>query len=130
MDNENIKISEARKRANAKYEQKAYDKILLRVEAGKKAEIKSHAEKYQEEIGIIGTAGYTPKGSVNGFIIRAIDEKIQRDKAIPSVDICVSEPVTSPQEDVVSASDNDIPDTQTCITDDSTSPQEGNTHDD
>lgn len=74
-------MSEARKKANAKYDSKAYDKILLRVEAGKKDEIKAHAEKYQEAVGEIGTAGYTPKGSVNGFILRAVDEKMERDKA-------------------------------------------------
>ena len=77
-------ISDARKRANAKYEQKAYDKILLRVEAGQKEEIKAHAEKYQPEAGEIGVAGYTPKGSINGFIKRAIDETMERDKEMPN----------------------------------------------
>ncbi len=72
-------MSEARKKANAKFESKAYDKILVRVETGKKSEIKEHAERYQPEVGEIGTAGHTPKGSVNGFIIRAIDEKMERD---------------------------------------------------
>jgi hypothetical protein len=75
-------LSEARKKANAKYESKAYDKILLRIEAGKKDEIKSHADEFQPAVGAIGTAGYTPKGSINGFIIRAIDEKMERDKAL------------------------------------------------
>ena len=78
-DNQKRPMSEARKRANAKYDDKAYDKILLRIEAGKKDIIKAHAEKYQSEIGKIGTAGYIPKGSINGFIVRAIDEAIQRD---------------------------------------------------
>jgi len=50
------------------------------MEIGKKDEIKEHAGKYQPEIGEIGKPGYTPKGSVNGFIIRAIDEKMERDK--------------------------------------------------
>jgi hypothetical protein len=80
-------MTEARKKANARYENKAYDKILLRVETGKKNEIKAHAEKYQPEVGEIGTAGHTPKGSVNGFIIRAIDEKMERDTATPEPEL-------------------------------------------
>jgi len=73
-------MTEARKRANAKYESKAYDKILLRVEAGQKDKIKAHAAAHQPESGEIGKPGYTPKGSVNGFISRAINEAMERDK--------------------------------------------------
>lgn len=80
MAEEKRPMSEARKKANAKYESKAYDKILLRVEAGKKDEIKAHAEKHQKETGEIGKAGYSPKGSLTGFISRAIDETMERDK--------------------------------------------------
>lgn len=58
-------ISEARKRANAKYNAKAYDRIQIVVPKGKKAVIKAHADKHSE--------------SVNGFINRAIDETIERD---------------------------------------------------
>ena len=74
-------MSEARKKANAKYDNKAYDKILIRVEAGQKDIIKAHADQYQRETGQIGTAGYSPKGSVTGFISRAINETMERDKA-------------------------------------------------
>ena len=74
-------LSEARKRANAKYNAKAYDRIELKVPKGEKEFIKAHAEKYQETTGEIGTIGYTPKGSMNGFIARAINETIERDKA-------------------------------------------------
>jgi len=82
MDEEKKRpLTVARKKANAKYDNKAYDKILLRVDSGKKEEIKEHALKYQPEVGEIGKEGYTPKGSINGFIVRAIDEKIERDKA-------------------------------------------------
>ena len=73
--------SEARKRANAKYDSKAYDRIILRVEAGKREKIKTHAENYQSEVGEKGKRGHIPKGSVTGFINRAIDEAIKRDKA-------------------------------------------------
>lgn len=59
-------ISKARRRANEKYNAKAYDEIKVRVPKGRKEEIKSHADKYDG-------------GSVNGFIKRAIDETMERD---------------------------------------------------
>ena len=59
-------ISEARRRANEKYNAKAYDEIKARVSKGHKAEIQAHAEARGE--------------SLNGFVNRAIDETIQRDK--------------------------------------------------
>lgn len=58
-------VSKAQKVATAKYEAKAYDKVLVRLPRGKKREIEAVAK---------------PKGqSVNGFISEAIDEKLQRD---------------------------------------------------
>ena len=59
-------VSQAQKKATAKYEQQNYDKILLRLEKGKKEKIKSHAENNGE--------------SINGFIKRSIDETMERDK--------------------------------------------------
>ena len=48
-----------------RYQDKAYDKILVRMPKGRKDEIKAHAEA---------------KGkSVNGFINEAVDEKMERD---------------------------------------------------
>ena len=59
-------VSEAQKKATAKYEQQNYDKVLLRLlEKGKKDKIKAHADSKGE--------------SLNGFINRAIDETMQRD---------------------------------------------------
>ena len=58
-------VSQAQKKATAKYEQQNYDKVLLRLEKGKKDKIKLHAESKGE--------------SLNGFINKAIDEKIERD---------------------------------------------------
>lgn len=58
-------ITEARRRANEKYNAKAYDEIKIRVAKGRKAEIQSHAETHGQ--------------SVNGFINSAIDEKMERD---------------------------------------------------
>ena len=58
-------LSEARKRANAKYNAKAYEQMPVRVPKGKKAIIQTHAEQKGE--------------SLNSFINRAIDETMQRD---------------------------------------------------
>jgi len=58
-------ISEARKKANAKYNAKAYEQIQIRVQKGKKSDIQAFAEKQGK--------------SINGFINEAIDEKIKRD---------------------------------------------------
>lgn len=49
-----------------KYEDKAYDKILLRLPKGRKEELKAHTESRGE--------------SVNGFINRAIENQIERDR--------------------------------------------------
>ena len=53
-----------------RYEDKAYDKVLVRFPKGKKDIIKAHAEAHSE--------------SVNGFINRAIDAAIERDETAPA----------------------------------------------
>lgn len=62
-------LSEARKRANKKWNDeninKLYDRISVLVPKGKKEIIKTHAEQKGE--------------SLNSFINRAIDETMQRD---------------------------------------------------
>lgn len=58
-------LTEARKKANEKYNAKAYDQIKIVVKKGRREELKAHAEKQGE--------------SLNGFIKRAIDETIERD---------------------------------------------------
>lgn len=58
-------ISEARRRANEKYNSKAYDEIKVRVNKGQKETIQAHAAAHSE--------------SVNGFINRAIGETMERD---------------------------------------------------
>lgn len=60
-------VSQAQKKATAKYEQQNYDKVLVRLEKGKKDKIKLHAENKGE--------------SVNGFVKRAIDETMERDNS-------------------------------------------------
>lgn len=58
-------ISEARGKANERYNAKAYDEIKVRVPKGHKAELQAHAEQRNE--------------SLNGFINRAIDTQLERD---------------------------------------------------
>lgn len=62
---ENRKNSEARIKANNRYNEKAYDRISIAIPKGKKAMIQEHAESHGM--------------SVNGFIGEAIDEKIEKD---------------------------------------------------
>ena len=59
-------LTTARKKANAKYEAKAYDKTLIRLPKGRLDEIRAHIEPTGE--------------SLNGFINRAILEAMERDK--------------------------------------------------
>ena len=59
------KNSDARIQANNRYNAKAYDRINIAVQKGKKADIQAHAEKHGE--------------SINAFVNRAIDETIDRD---------------------------------------------------
>lgn len=58
--------SKAQQRAVSKYMKENYDEIKVRVEKGRKDEIKAHAERRGE--------------SVNAFIGRAIDNQIERDE--------------------------------------------------
>jgi len=58
--------SKAQQKATNKWIAKTYDRINLTVPKGKQADIKAHAEQKGE--------------SVNGFINRAIDEAMERDK--------------------------------------------------
>lgn len=60
------KNSKARIAANNRYNAKAYDRINIAVPKGDKDIIKAHAESKGE--------------SLNGFVNRAIDETMERDK--------------------------------------------------
>ena len=59
--------SKAQQRAVNKYVANNYDRVLVTMPKGRKAEIQAHAEARGE--------------SVNGFIGRAISETMSRDKA-------------------------------------------------
>lgn len=63
---EQTKVSKAQQRAVHKYVKANYDRLELTVPKGKKEIIKTHAEAQGQ--------------SVNGFINRAIDETMERDK--------------------------------------------------
>ena len=58
--------SEAMRRAVKKYDQEKVDRVLLRLQKGKKDDIQAHVDETGE--------------SVNAFINRAIDETMDRDK--------------------------------------------------
>ncbi len=62
-------VSKAQQRAVTKYDAKAYDKTLLRLPKGRLDILKTHAVARGE--------------SVNGFINKAIAEKMERDAGIP-----------------------------------------------
>ena len=59
-------ISKAQQKAVSKYMKENYDEIKVRVPKGTKEAIKAHAESNGE--------------SVNGFISRAIEETMEREK--------------------------------------------------
>ena len=61
------KYSDARKKANQKWDSANLDRLSIALPKGKKEIIKTHAESMGE--------------SVNGFISRAIDNQIERDKS-------------------------------------------------
>jgi predicted HicB family RNase H-like nuclease len=56
--------SEAQRKATDKYIKNTFDEIKVRVSKGKKQFIEEHAKKNDD--------------SINGFITKAIDEKIER----------------------------------------------------
>ncbi|MDR2655327.1 MAG: hypothetical protein LBC56_04530 [Oscillospiraceae bacterium] len=64
-------VSDAKKRANAKYSLKAYDRIELKVKKGRKADLQAHAAAQGE--------------SLNAFVNRAIDETVERESSSTSL---------------------------------------------
>ncbi len=59
------KNSEARIRANNKYNAKAYDRVNIAIPKGRKEVIQTHAEALGK--------------SINGYVVEAIEEKLSRD---------------------------------------------------
>ena len=72
-------VSKAQQASVNKYVKANYDRINVTIPKGRKDEIKAHAESRGQ--------------SVNGFIVAAIDEKMERDGAVAEP---VTEPVTEP----------------------------------
>ena len=66
---ESRKYTEAQKQSARKWDAANLDRISIAVPKGQKDAIKAHAEAHSE--------------SVNGFINRAIEETMERDKAPP-----------------------------------------------
>lgn len=58
-------VSEAKKRANAKYSKKAYDRLEMKVHKGEKEKIMAHAMEHD--------------GSLNKFLNRAVKNQIEND---------------------------------------------------
>ena len=81
-------LTTARKKANAKYEAKAYDKTLIRLPKGRLDEIRLHIEPLGE--------------SLNGFITRAINEAMERDNHLNISEIAQQALATSQGVGVVS----------------------------
>lgn len=67
MSEEKTKVSKAQQKAVAKYMKNNYDELKIRTEKGQKEIIKTHAETLGE--------------SMNQFVIRAINETMERDKS-------------------------------------------------
>ena len=67
MDEQKKKVSEAQRRAVAKYNAANYDRVELRLDKGRKDVVKAHADTQGE--------------SLNAFINRAITETMERDTA-------------------------------------------------
>lgn len=62
---EESKISKAQQKAVNKYVKNNYDRVNVTFPKGRKEEIKAHAEAHSE--------------SVNAFIVRAVNETMERD---------------------------------------------------
>ena len=67
MEDQKKKVSEAQRRAVAKYNAANYDRVELRLDKGRKETVKAHADTQGE--------------SLNAFINRAITETMARDTA-------------------------------------------------
>lgn len=65
-------ISDAQKRAVAKYNAANYDRVELRLDKGQKEIVKAHAESQGE--------------SLNAFVNRAISETMERDNALDIIE--------------------------------------------
>lgn len=65
-------VSEAQKRATQKFEKEVYKKILVRIRQDGKSDIVNYKE--------LETAVAISGKSLNGYILEAIKEKIERDK--------------------------------------------------
>ena len=108
---EQTKISKAQQKAVNKYVQKNYDRINVTFPKGFKAKIKAHAEEQGE--------------SINAFIIRAVNETMNRENGSPESSILDSpiepEPSASTQINTAESTGQSVEikqNTQTAIPED------------
>jgi len=63
-----VAVSKSQQKAVMRYDAKTYDKFLVRVKKGMKAEIEEVARK-------------SPEKSLNGYVVKSIKQRIERDQA-------------------------------------------------
>lgn len=85
-------VSKAQQKAVAKYEAKAYDKVLLRMAKGQLDIIKEHAKARGE--------------SVNGYINRSVEERMEREPLCVPEEKAVTERTDTAEQEAESDSDN------------------------
>lgn len=76
-------VSEAQKRATAKYEREKYDKVLIRFPKGTKERIQS-----------------TGAGSLNGFIIQCVLDALENSEALQKPYTPATEPQKAPEKEL------------------------------
>lgn len=64
---EETKVSKAQQKAVQKYVKNNYDRVVVTLPKGRRDEVKEHASNHGE--------------SMNAFIVRAVNETIERDNA-------------------------------------------------
>nr|WP_295277764.1 Arc family DNA-binding protein [uncultured Blautia sp.] len=64
---EETKVSKAQQKAVQKYVKNNYDRVVVTLPKGRRDEVKKHASDHGE--------------SMNAFIVRAVNETMERDKA-------------------------------------------------
>ena len=74
-------LTKGRLETTERYRKAKLDRFSLYLPKGQGQIIKAHAKQFQPQDGTPGAAGYSPAGSVNAFINRAIREAMERDLA-------------------------------------------------
>ena len=78
-------IRESQNKAVKKYISAKFDRQEIYLPKGLKKTLKDHAKIHQLKDGEPGKPGYSPAGSVNAFVNRAIRETMERDNIISRI---------------------------------------------